>query len=116
MRKCEPNQCKHSVVGFAWIRLSNGVWKHNMIRECFNCRSRVSEDIHYVDSNLPMCSQCFGQDIELVVTKEKSVSKCTRCEGTDIWHLEVADDSLLEDDYEYEEDEYDEDDDDHQGV
>ena len=90
MARCEGNTCKRSLVGYSWSRLSDGSWRHNVIRECFTCRDRVASLIHYVDADVPMCSACFGQDIELEVGQERSVSRCTRCGGTDMWQLEVV--------------------------
>jgi len=102
MSQC-TSPCERAAVGFSWTRRSDGSWKRLLIRECFRCRERTADEIHYVDISSSMCSWCFGQNINNVATEEGLVATCADCNGTDMWFLEPPEPPEPDEDYEDEE-------------
>lgn len=114
MEKCTKRNHRFRVVGFSWTQYTEGKWNRFMIEECLDCHFRDNYPMIWVNTDLPVCSHCLSQELDVVATDQGNTSKCTNCglSGENIIYLEPKVSEYFENPLEVEdEDDYEEDDD-----
>lgn len=74
------DRCHSRVVGFSWTQHNPNVYTRFMIRRCIVCGGREAELIHYINPNLPFCTDCGAQDFTTSSGGEnQAILTCNGC-------------------------------------
>ena len=88
---CKGRNHKYRVYGFSWTVHDNS-WKHYMIRGCVECGERICDDVYWINTDVPVCSACLSQELDVLITDQGTTPQCMKCHtvGKNIIYLDPA--------------------------
>jgi predicted RNA-binding Zn-ribbon protein involved in translation (DUF1610 family) len=80
--KCAKHNCFRRVVGYSFTQVDLGVWKQYAIFKCHKCGHKESDEVFWVNPDLPTCMTCLNQTLTLQPNAQGvDYVTCTRCGG-----------------------------------
>lgn len=67
------------VFGQVWVRLPNGEWQRNLIRECTCCNHLSVQPLQFVMDDSVFCLACLGTNMRMVQVNGQRMFRCQDC-------------------------------------